>query len=212
MRRITVLLVALLVLLMLAMPLLSGCSKKEATTPTVPPGATIKIGELTDLTGPSATYQVPQHQGLVDYWKYVNDVEGGINGIKVQNLFVDTRLDSQLTLSGYNSLLDQGVVAFCSGTAHQGSILKAALARDKIPSIQSAATPNDLWPVGWVYSAAAGLAGSMGFCIDFVMKNWTDQSRPVRIAFLMQDDTYGHTSALGIPYASSVGAEIIPEA
>ena len=115
---------ALVLALVLCLGLLAACSgnKGGGTTPTAAPapgGATeaptanttpIKIGYLGPLTGGVAQYGIAVQNGVKLYVDQLN-AAGGINGRQIDLVSYDEEGDATKAITGYNSLLDSGVVA-----------------------------------------------------------------------------------------------------
>ena len=57
----------------------------------------IRVGSVINLTGPSSSWGQYHAKGEQDYFKYVNDVKGGIAGRKI-----DVRCTLKLSLLPYN--------------------------------------------------------------------------------------------------------------
>jgi branched-chain amino acid transport system substrate-binding protein len=91
-----------LVALLVAMPSTVGCAQK-GVTPTEKPKGEIRIGDLTDLTGPLSALYTISTQALEEYASYINE-QGGINGHPVKIISVDTRYDVAAHISGYEKL------------------------------------------------------------------------------------------------------------
>ncbi|MEI8172740.1 MAG: ABC transporter substrate-binding protein, partial [Deltaproteobacteria bacterium] len=51
---------------------------------------TIKVGAAINMTGPASTWGQFHAKGQQDYFRYVNDVKGGIGGRKIEMILVDT--------------------------------------------------------------------------------------------------------------------------
>jgi len=45
---------------------------------------TIKVGAVINLTGPASSYGQYHAKGLQDYFRYVNEVKGGVAGRKIE--------------------------------------------------------------------------------------------------------------------------------
>ncbi|MCK7515461.1 MAG: ABC transporter substrate-binding protein [Desulfobacterales bacterium] len=50
----------------------------------------IKVGAAINLTGPASTWGQYHAKGQQDYFKYVNEVKGGVKGNKIEMITVDT--------------------------------------------------------------------------------------------------------------------------
>ena len=51
---------------------------------------TIKVGAAINLTGPASTWGQFHAKGHQDYFRYVNEVKGGVAGNKIEMILVDT--------------------------------------------------------------------------------------------------------------------------
>src|SRR5271157_577725 len=51
---------------------------------------TIKVGAAINLTGPASTWGQFHEKGQRDYFRYVNEVKGGVFGNKIEMISVDT--------------------------------------------------------------------------------------------------------------------------
>ncbi len=100
----------LMAILLVALPL-SGCGK---AAPPGPQEGVIKIGLLTDLTGPIAASSVPGLESIEDWTKYVNEKLGGVAGHQLEVVVVDARYDNDLAVSGFEKLVNQDKVHYIS--------------------------------------------------------------------------------------------------
>ncbi|HOZ62533.1 MAG TPA: ABC transporter substrate-binding protein, partial [Smithellaceae bacterium] len=50
----------------------------------------IKVGAAINLTGPASTWGQFHEKGQRDYFRYVNEVKGGVFGQKIEMITVDT--------------------------------------------------------------------------------------------------------------------------
>ena len=50
----------------------------------------IKVGAAINLTGPASTWGQFHEKGQRDYFRYVNEVKGGVYGNKIEMITVDT--------------------------------------------------------------------------------------------------------------------------
>lgn len=81
---------------------LLGTRATQAQTPAV---RTVKVAWATDLTGPTGDTVGTQLKGGQDYFKYVNEEEGGIKGkrgvVKIDLLWIDHKSDPNIALEAY---------------------------------------------------------------------------------------------------------------
>jgi len=52
---------------------------------------TIKVGAAINMTGPASTWGQFHAKGMTDYFRYVNEVKGGVGGQKIETILVDTQ-------------------------------------------------------------------------------------------------------------------------
>lgn len=103
-------------------------------------GGTIKVGLLAPLTGNVAQYGIAVANGVKLYTKEINE-KGGINGKKVELVEYDEEGDAAKAVLGYNSLVDQGVVAIVGDVTTGPTVAVVAESqKDKIPMITASAT------------------------------------------------------------------------
>ena len=149
---------ALVLALVLCLGLLAACSgnKGGGTAPTAAPapgGATeaptantapIKIGYLGPLTGGVAQYGIAVQNGVKLYVDQLN-AAGGINGRQIDLVSYDEEGDATKAITGYNSLLDSGVVAIVGDvTTGPCTAVVAEAYPDGTPMITASATATSI--------------------------------------------------------------------
>ena len=116
--------VSTLIALMMVLVCFAGCSStpaadsdssapaadSTAASEDAASGDAIKDGVLAPLTGSVAEYGVAVANGIKMYVEEFN-AAGGINGKQIQLIEYDEEGDSAKAVTGYNSLVDQGVTA-----------------------------------------------------------------------------------------------------
>ncbi len=105
---------------------------------------TIKIGVLAPLTGAVAEYGNAVNNGIMQYVEELN-AKGGINGKPVELIVYDEEGDPVKAVTGYNYLMDQGVVAIVGDvtTAPTKAVVAESQA-DGTPMITASATAEDV--------------------------------------------------------------------
>ncbi|MFC9427722.1 ABC transporter substrate-binding protein [Streptomyces sp. NPDC056987] len=102
-------------------------------------GKVIKIGAWYPLTGPVASFGIPEKAGADAYFKMVN-AQGGINGRKIDWIVKDNAFDPQQTVQIARRLVDQdGVVAIVAtnGTAQSQATFPFVLEQSKVPVLNT---------------------------------------------------------------------------
>lgn len=126
--------IALALMMMLAC--LAGCGSSSGSSDS----NTIKIGWLGPLTGGVAQYGIAVQNGVKLYVDQIN-AAGGINGKQIELISYDEEGDATKAVTGYNSLMDDEVVAIVGDvtTAPCIAVVSEAFA-DNTPMITASAT------------------------------------------------------------------------
>jgi hypothetical protein len=97
----------LLVISILSMMLpLAGCSKEAAPAASTAPKE-IRVGILGGITSPSTSSSIMKNvQDFEAYFKYINEVEGGLDGAKITWQVGDTKGTPDGAITAYKELRD----------------------------------------------------------------------------------------------------------
>ena len=170
----------------------------------------VRLGILGVLTGPAANTGVPLTYGVIDYYHHVND-QGGINGVKIETLWEDTRLEVPRAISAHKRFSARGIVAEWSTDATQCETLAPLCQRDELPIIGINAFNPPMWtaPLRWVILGVPSWACTAQITLDWIMKNWTE-ARPPRVAYLCWDHPTAWGTGNGLrDYAPQVGVDFV---
>ena len=122
----TTVLGCVLVLTLLATSTL-GCTKKAEEE------VIIRLGNITDLTGPAATACVPYSWAYEESLEYLNE-EDPIPGVEVQLVTYDGKLEPARAVPGYDWLRARDVVAITCSLPQIADILPFFIERDQVPT------------------------------------------------------------------------------
>ncbi len=127
--------ICMVLVLVMALALFAGCGGQSGGTADV-----IKVGWLGPLTGNVAQYGQAVKNGVDLYVEQLN-AAGGINGKKIELISYDEEGDATKAVTGYNSIMDQGVVAIIGSvtTAPTVAVVTESFA-DNTPMITASAT------------------------------------------------------------------------
>ena len=190
--------VILIIVLVLAVAL-SGC---KAATPAVDTSkAPIKLGFLTDLTGPVALSGVPQTESGQDWWEYYN-AQGGIKGHPVEMIVVDTRYDNNLAVSGMEKLVNYDKVHWVSAVAANLMPPLAPLANKyKVctagPSEMTVLLPFS--PQSYVFGNGGTYADYYRSSLYWIKDNWKKADAP-RIGILGLDAAFSKSTIKAVKW------------
>ncbi|OEU69893.1 MAG: ABC transporter substrate-binding protein [Desulfovibrio sp. S3730MH75] len=171
--------------------------------------ATVKVGVLSDLTGPTSSVGVPYAQGIKDCVAYVN-ANGGIDGDKIELIQVDYAYNVQQALSAYKRFKSAGIIAMQGWGTGDTEALVRFISRDKIPVFSASYSAHLMDPSKAPYNftiapdySTQGRAG-----LKYIKDTWKEARAP-RIAFVYPDKPYGHTPLPAMKeYAKEIGFEV----
>ena len=129
--------ICMALVLVMALALFAGCGGSGSGG-----GANdvIKVGWLGPLTGNVAQYGQAVKNGVDLYVEQLN-AAGGINGKKIELISYDEEGDATKAVTGYNSIMDQGVVAIIGSVTTAPTIAVVAESfADNTPMITASAT------------------------------------------------------------------------
>jgi len=199
-------------MLLLALPVVSGCAPEEAPPPApaeVVKPESVTIGAFVDMTGPVRAMSYPGHVGYVTYWRWLNETEGGIDGVPINYIEIDTAYDIKKMRSGYERYVDEMVTCEAQGQSPFFDSLLDRFVADKMPAMAGIGGSDAfLYPSnGWVYGGinTSDLFGTYG---QWAMENWRESRKP-RVALLLGDYPGGRFPLFCPPYLEDIGMEVV---
>jgi len=232
-RRISLLALVVLIIGLVATPLLACTQAEQSTTstttttklstttvtttavssPTPTSGAkpaTIKIGAPWALSGVLSGTTIPAFNGLQDYIRYVNEQQGGIDGIKVELLWSDTGFQVSRTITAYKRFQGQGVLAIALMSSPDGEALKATLATDKVVAFNLGVSDAMVFPPGWIYLNDPTWGWQFGGFLDWAKANWKGPGT-LKVGIIAADTAFGKAIIEpGKAYAAKIGVDLSP--
>jgi len=125
----------------------SGCAEEGIEGKKV-----IKVGLITDITGPAGAALVPNTWAIEDWTKYINE-EDPIPGVEIKLIIYDCKYDPSRDIPGYEWLRAQGVELIFVVVSTTGEILRPIADEDKIALLAgSGVTEAQIEPPGWLFS------------------------------------------------------------
>ena len=169
----------------------------------------IRVGMLSDLTGPFGPLVSAILAGSQAYWDQVN-ADGGINGLQVELVTRDTVYVVDNHIQFYNEIRDQvALIGHSTGSPHTVAI------NDQLQADGMLAIPLT-WYSGWSDSTINGNLLSHGtpYCLEahntigYITEQALDGASTIAIASLPGD--YGQDSAQGAKLAAeAAGLEVV---
>ncbi len=112
----------------------------------------IKIGAVINLTGPASSWGQYHAKGHQDYIKYVNEVQGGIGGRKVELTIVDHAYKVPEAVKYVKKFCEEKMDMIATWDAGSGIQVKPIIQEYKIPTINYSTYQGILKPpIGYMY-------------------------------------------------------------
>lgn len=128
---------SLVLAVVMAISLFAGCSGNGGSNNS---GDTIKVGLLAPATGDVAEYGIAVSNGAQLYINEIN-ANGGVNGKQIELLSYDEEGNEAKAITGYGSLVDQGVTAIIGDVTTAPTIAVVLESQgDNMPIITASAT------------------------------------------------------------------------
>ena len=183
-----------LVMVLVVLPFIT-CAPAPSPVEPVAAEKVVKIGVLSDLTGPYSSMSIGggEHDGYMEHCKMVNE-NGGINGVKIDPLWADHQANAALAVAAYKRIKSAGAVVFNCMTSVEGMALKAMLEADKIPMIGTSSAIGVYIPPAWSYcvmNSGHTYAGALKWFYEDVYQP-KDLGRPMKVATIAWNNAWGH--------------------
>lgn len=168
--------------------------------------------DLTDYTGPVAGLAVPGSSGLEDYIKELN-AKGGVDGVKIKYIGVDTRYDVARALSAFKRYRrDKRVLVINIVSTPLGKMLKALTRREKRVIL----IPGDgefQAHIGNFFTWGPTYQDAFAATVDWIVQDWRKKGKKgsPKVAVLSWDNPYGREMLRGgKEYAEMRGVKVLP--
>ena len=188
-----------LVLILLFLLPLAGCADDGTEEPTIEPTGTAKpaedvvitIGNLTDLTGPTANGVEPVNWSVKDTVKYFND-ENLIPGVKLKVVEYDGQFDPSRDIPGYEWLKEKGADVIFASLPGMTITLKNRANADKMPIFATTGDMKALMPAGYIFTLGTVPQYEGYTILKWLAENDPDfpQDRPAKIGGASWADGY----------------------
>ncbi len=133
---------------------------------------TIKIGVISDYSGPSATAFVPMSAAVTDYVRWVNE-EDPIPRVRLETLEWDNKFDPNRATEGYEWLEAQGIKIVASMGTHDGEVIKPLAEADHIALLNGACSrPLYDPPSRYCYTGGVAFGYQLNTLLNWISENW----------------------------------------
>ncbi len=155
---------------------------------------TIKVGAAINLTGPASSWGQFHERGQRDYFRYVNEVKGGVYGNKIEMITVDTAYkvpEAQAAVEKF--ALQDKVDIIATWGAGEGLAAKPKVQKYKIPTINYSTSWEILEkPVDYMYLPFGSYKMDCYAVLEYIKAIHKGKDAP-RVGLLTYNNAYGRS-------------------
>ncbi len=174
-------------------------------------GDTIKVGAAINLTGPISSWGQPHAKGQGDYFRYVNEVKGGVGGKKIEMILADTGYKIPQALQIVQNFAKRHNVDMISTWATgEGMAAKPIIQKYKIPTINYSTGQEILIPpIDYMY-LPFGTYRLDSYAVMEYIRSIHKGNGPPKVGLLSLNNAYGKSiHEPSREYAAKHGIEIV---
>jgi branched-chain amino acid transport system substrate-binding protein len=163
---------------------------------------TIKVGVISDLTGPAAIGGIGMADGITSFFNELNE-KGGIHGRKVQAIVEDCAYSPAKAVTAAKKLMtNDQIFAFVSswGTAPTTALFPIA-EKEKIPIAPACSLSTSMYdPLKrYVFAVGTNYVDQSILIVEYILNDL--QAKNPKIALFCQDDDWGQDHKNGLEIA-----------
>ena len=172
---------------------------------------TIKVGAAINLTGPASSWGQFHEKGQRDYFRYVNEVKGGVYGNKIEMITVDTAYkipEAQAAVQKF--VLQDKVDMIATWGAGEGLAAKPIIQKNKIPTINYSTSWELLQkPVDYMYLPFGSYKMDCHAVLEYIKAIHKGKEAP-KVGLLTYNNAYGRSiHEPSEEYAKELGINIV---
>jgi branched-chain amino acid transport system substrate-binding protein len=171
----------------------------------------IKVGAIINLTGPASTWGQFHAKGIQDYFRYVNEVKGGIGGNKVNCTVVDHAYKVPEAIKYIKKFCTSDKMDItATWDAGSGIMAKPIIQKYKTPNINFSTYQGILKPpVDYAYLPFGAYTMDSYAVLEYI-KNIHKGSAPPKVGLLTYNNAYGKSiHAASKEYAAKNNVNIV---
>jgi branched-chain amino acid transport system substrate-binding protein len=154
----------------------------------------IKVGAAINLTGPASTFGQYHAKGQQDYFRYVNEVKGGVKGSKIAMITVDTAYKAPEAVAAVRKFAIQDKMdMIATWGAAEGMQAKPLLQQFKIPAINFSTASEVLQPpIDYMYLPFGNYNLDCYAILDYIAAIHKGPGAP-KVGLLTYNSPYGRS-------------------
>ncbi|MBN1366276.1 MAG: ABC transporter substrate-binding protein [Syntrophaceae bacterium] len=193
----------ILILILSVVFLMGGTGSLQAKT--------IKVGAAINLTGPASTWGQFHEKGQRDYFRYVNEVKGGVYGNKIKMITVDTAYKVPEAIAAVKKfVLQDNVDIIATWSAGEGLAAKPIIQEYKVPTINYSTSWEILEkPVDYIYLPFGSYKMDCHAILEYIKAIHKGKEAP-KVGLLTYNNAYGRSiHAPSKEYAKQLGINLV---
>jgi branched-chain amino acid transport system substrate-binding protein len=172
---------------------------------------TIKVGAAINLTGPASSWGQFHEKGQRDYFRYVNEVKGGVSGNKIEMISVDTAYkvpEAQAAVQKF--ALQDKVDIIATWGAGEGLAAKPIVQKYKIPTINYSTSWEILEkPINYMYLPFGSYKMDCYAVLEYIKAIHKGKDAP-KVGLLTYNNAYGRSiHEPSREYAKKLGINLV---
>ncbi len=154
----------------------------------------IKVGAAINLTGPASTWGQYHAKGTQDYFRYVNEVKGGIKGAKINMITVDTAYKPAEAVAAVRKFaMQEKTDMIATWGAGEGIQAKPILQQFKIPALNYSTAWELLQPpVDYMFLPFGTYKLDCAVIMEYIAAVHKGPG-PARVGLLTYNNAYGRS-------------------
>ncbi len=154
----------------------------------------IKVGAAINLTGPASTWGQFHAKGQQDYFRYVNEVKGGVNGNKIDMTLVDTMYKVPEAVAAVRKFaVSDRVDMIATWGAGEGLAAKPIIQKYGIPTINYSTSWEILKePVDYMYLPFGSYRLDCYAVLEYIRAKHKGKDAP-KVGLLTYNNAYGRS-------------------
>jgi len=171
----------------------------------------IKVGAAINLTGPASTWGQFHAKGQRDYFRYVNEVKGGVSGNQIEMILVDTMYKVPEAVAAVRKFaVSDRVDMIATWSAGAALAAKPIIQRYKIPAINFSTSWEILEdPIDYMYLPFGSYRLDCYAILEYI-KATHKGNNPPKVGLLTYNNAYGRSiHKPSREYAEKHGIDIV---
>jgi len=172
---------------------------------------TIKVGAAINLTGPASSWGKFHEKGQRDYFRYVNEVKGGVAGRKIDMITIDTAYKVPEAQAAVRKFVMQDKVdMIATWGAGEGLAAKPIIQEYKVPAINYSTSWEILEkPFDYMYLPFGSYKMDCHAVLEYIKAVHPGKEAP-KVGLLTYNNAYGRSiHAPSKEYAAKLGIQLV---